>query len=194
MKIEVGKQPLQQGCDRPSPGGKRPAAVEVVPESLTRPGVEQNVAGSRVKPRYGPRTGKIGQIGYTAEIDDDAVAARVSENSRVKRRYQRCTLPTRSDVAAPEIGDHRNARALGKPRRIAELQAVPGPRPMTHCLPVTTDGGYGLRVDAVFLEEAIGRLSVQSREFNPCKRCTMQLVAGCLVQGEQGGFQALRIG
>src|SRR2546430_14856839 len=69
----------------------------------------------------------------------------------------------------------------------------PGPRPMTHCLPVTTDGGYGLRVDAVFLEEAIGRLSVEPREFNPCKRCPMQRVAGCLVQGEQGGVQALRI-
>src|SRR5256886_13933829 len=190
MKIEVGKQPLQQGCDRPSRGGKRPAAGEVVPASLTRPGVEQNVAGSRVEAFHWPLAGKIGQTGYSAEIDDDAVAARVSENSRVKRRYQRCILPTRSDVAAPEIGDHRNARALGKPRRIAELQAVPGPRPMTHCLPVTTDGGYGLRVDAVLLEEAIGPPSVQFREINPCKRCTMQLVAGCLVQGVQVGCPA----
>src|SRR5204862_8262091 len=101
---------------------------------------DRNGPGSEIKHRYGPCTGKIGQIGYTAEIDDDAVAARVSENSRVKRRYQRCTLPTRGDVAAPEIGDHRNARALGKPRRIAELQAVPGPRPLAHWRPVATDG------------------------------------------------------
>src|SRR5256885_16547534 len=117
MKIEVGKQPLQQGCDRPSPGGKGPAAVEVVPESLTRPGVEQNVAGSRVKPRYGPCTGKIGQIGYTAEIDDDAGAARVSENSRVKRRDQGGTRPTPGEVAGPEIGGHPNARRLGHAHR-----------------------------------------------------------------------------
>ncbi len=111
----------------------------------------------------------------------------------MKRRYKRCTLSARSDVAAPEIGDHRNAGALGKPRRTAELQAVPGLRLMTHCLPVTTDGGYGLCGDAVFLKQAIDRLCVQSREFDPCKRCTMQLVAGCFVQGKQNSFQALRI-
>jgi hypothetical protein len=164
-----------------------------VAESLTRPRVEQNVAGSCVEACYGSFTGKIGEIGYTAEIGDDAVAARVPENSRMKRRYKRCTLSARSDVAAPEIGDYCNARALDKPRRIAELQAVPGPRPMTHRLPVTTDGGYGLRVDAVFLKQAIDRLCIESREFNPCERCTMQLVAGCLVQGKQDSFQALRI-
>src|SRR5256885_16368610 len=110
--MEFGRRRLQQGGAGRSRGGKRPAAVEVAPESLTRPGVEQNVAGSRVKPRYGPCTGKIGQIGYTAGIDDDAVAARVSENSRAKRRHQRCTLPTRRDVAGPDIGDRRNDRAL----------------------------------------------------------------------------------
>jgi hypothetical protein len=37
----------------------------------------------------------------------------------MKRRYKRCTLSARSDVAAPEIGDYRDAGALGKPRRIA---------------------------------------------------------------------------
>src|SRR6267378_3746866 len=192
-KIRVGKKPLQQGCDRPAPCGKRPSAIEVAAESFTRPGVEQNVARSCVEACNGTFAGKIGQVGYTAEIDDDAVAAWVPENSRMKRRYERCTLPARSDVAAPEIGDHRNARALRKPRRVTKLQAVPGSRPMTHCLPVTTDGGYGLRVDAVFLKEAFGRLSVKPREFDPCKGCTMQLVAGPLVQGEQGAFQGLRI-
>src|SRR5260221_428305 len=140
-KIRVGKKPLQQGCDRPAPCGKRPSAIEVVAESFTRPGVEQNVAGSRVEACYEPFSGKIGQIGYAAEIDDDAVAARVPENSRMKRRYERCTLPARSDVAAPEVGNHRNAGTLCKPRRIAELQAVPGARAMTHCLPVATEGG-----------------------------------------------------
>src|SRR2546423_12555426 len=85
-KIRVGKKPLQQGCDRPAPGGKRPAAVEVLAESLARPSVEQNVAGSCVEAFHWPLAGKIGQICYSAEIDDDAVAARVSENSRMKRR------------------------------------------------------------------------------------------------------------
>src|SRR5438445_9640764 len=111
----------------------------------------------------------------------------------MKGRYKRRALSARSDVAAPEVGDHCNAGALGKPRRIAELQAVPGPRPMTHCLPVTTDGGHGLRVDAVFLKQAMGRLHIKPRELNPSKRRTTQLVAGWLVQGEQDDFQALRI-
>ena len=75
MKIRVGKKPLQQGCDRPAPGGKRSAVVEVAAESLTRPSVEQNVAGSCVEACNGTFAGKIGQVGYTAEIDDDAVAA-----------------------------------------------------------------------------------------------------------------------
>src|SRR5258708_10043002 len=48
----------------------RTAAVEVVAESLARPRVEQNVAGSCVEARYGSFMGKIGEIGYTAEIGD----------------------------------------------------------------------------------------------------------------------------
>jgi hypothetical protein len=158
-----------------------------------RPRVEEDVTRSRVEACRRSLAGKVGEIGYAADIGDDAVPARVPEHSRMKRWYKRGALSARGDIAASEIGDHSDAGALGKPRRVAELQAVPGPGPMTHCLPVTTDGGYGLRGDFVFLEQALDRFCIESREFNPCELCAMQLVAGCVVQGKQGGFQALRI-
>ncbi len=64
---------------------------------------------------------------------------------------------------------------------------------MTHRLPVATDGGNGLRGDAVFFQKALDRLCIEPGELNPGERCTMQLVAGCLVQRKQNGFQILWI-
>src|SRR6267378_224327 len=126
-KIRVGKKPLQQGCDRPAPCGKRPSAIEVAAESFTRPGVEQNVAGSCVEACYEPFVGKIGQIGYAAEIDDDAVAARVPENSRMKRRYERCTLSARGSRWRIRLGRLRRVSQAGdRPpsRRVSRVQSL----------------------------------------------------------------------
>ena len=94
---------------------ERRAAMPRVPE------VEQHVARPRVEPARAARHRKIGQVRDAADVDDDAVDAAAEERG-VERGHERRALPARSDVAAPEVGDHRHVGLLGDARRIVELQ------------------------------------------------------------------------
>jgi hypothetical protein len=64
-------------------------------------------------------------------------------------RHQRCTMATRCDIAAAEVGDHANTTALSDSGRIAQLQrkrefAVGA---MTQGLPMRADCFEGVGVD-----------------------------------------------
>src|SRR5690242_960276 len=59
---------------------------------------------------------------------------------------------------------------------------------------MAADGGNGPGLDAVFREQAADSLRVEPGQLDAGERRAMQLVAGGLVQGEQGGLQLLRVG
>src|SRR6266571_2055861 len=181
-------RPAPDRRNQPSPRCQSSTAVEVPTEFLARPCVKQNIARSRIETGHRPGRGEVGEIGYTTEIDDDAMAARVPEKGRMKRRHERSALSPRSDVAAAEIGDHGDVGELGKQGGVAELQGVSGSGAMPHRLAVAADGANGLRRNTLFLQQAIDGSSVERRELDPGEGGAVQLVLAWLVQGEQRGF------
>ena len=72
-------------------------------------------------------------------------AVGVAEQRRVKCRHQRRALPARRDVAAAEIGDDGEARALRDARGIVELQREAALGPVAQRLAVHARGHHARR-------------------------------------------------
>ena len=70
---------------------------------------------------------------------DDAVTVRMPRTPGVEGGHQRRTLAAGGDVAAAEVGDHRDAGEFGKQRGIADLQGVAVLRAVSHGLAVAAD-------------------------------------------------------
>ena len=68
----------------------------------------------------------------------------------MKRRHQRCSLSSRSNVSAAKVRNHINAGQLREQGRVIELQCVAGTVKglglVPHSLTVRTDGSHLRRI------------------------------------------------
>ncbi len=88
-------------------------------------------------------------------FDHHARRSRAAERRGVKGRHQRRAFAAGRHVAAPEVGHHVDAGALGNAVRIPDLQREcrRGARPVQQRLPVAADGAHLLRGKSGELEQ-----------------------------------------
>jgi hypothetical protein len=108
-------------------------------ESLFYPRIEKNIAGASVEPCHRPAARQVAEIGYPAQVDDDAVHARAPEDRSVKRGNQGSALAAGGDIGAAEVRDNRDAGALGKSGGTPKLHRIPRLGHVAHGLPMTAD-------------------------------------------------------
>ena len=120
---------LQQLIEQPridrAPTGDRTVHVARSADEPSRQSVDEGVAGSRV-PCHGIE-GRAGRderdVRDAADVERRDGPVLLREQERVEEADQRRALAAGGDVARPEVGDDRSARALGDHRRLADLQA-----------------------------------------------------------------------
>ena len=105
----------------------RRGRVQFAARELERQGVDHHVAGSGVEGDdvFGRASGRNHRdVGDAADVERDAAAPRVAEEQVIDVGDQRRALAAGGDVARAEIGDHRDAGALGEHGGFADLQSV----------------------------------------------------------------------
>ncbi len=148
-EIRIGQQTPEQFLI--GLAARRPGAALVVgfAQVLLTPLIHQTIAGTGVETDDLAVGGQQGNVGDAADVGDHAVFT-VAEYGLVKGGDQWRTLAADGHVGATEIGDHIDARVLGQPGGIADLQGEGriATGAMTNGLAVTADGAYigGLHV------------------------------------------------
>ena len=180
----------QRGVDAPR-ASPRAVAVECVAAVPRVPEVEQHVAGTGVEAAHLAALRQIGQVGDAADVHDHAMRA-AAEERRVERRHQRRTLAAGGDVAAPEIGDDRDARLLGDARRIVELQRPALVGTVAQRLAVDACRDDVVRREAGTVERGVDRVGARVGQRIGGTRGARELVVTGALQRDQLGGEGRR--
>ena len=138
--------------------------VERVTAIARAPEIRKHIAGTGVEAADGTAGWQIGDVRDAADVDDDAMPVALAEQRGVKGGNERRALPARRDVAASEIGDHRDARALSHTRGVVQLQRKAALGTMTQRLSVHADGDDAFRRKLRCCERTRDRVGVELRQ------------------------------
>ena len=112
----------------------------------------------------------------------------------MERGNQRRALPACGKVSAAKIANGEDACALGEQGEIDELDAVLMFGGVADGLPVAADGSDVFRLHLALGEQLLHGLGVDVAELLGEDLATVQFVFADVLQGEQFGFQAARVG
>ncbi|OIQ68462.1 hypothetical protein GALL_499470 [mine drainage metagenome] len=156
---------------------------------LLRPCVEEHIAWAGIEAQRAAVGKQQAEIGESAEIEHRDIPPGTGEHCAVEGGNQRRSLAACRHVSAAKIGHHRDACALGQPRRGVDLQGIAAVGPMAHGLAVGADGadcGIRLRTGVQQFGDHLG--IDRGQRLRGC-RAAVQFVVAHAVERQQFGAQ-----